>query len=80
MSAINDVFKEYLNKQVQLNIRVLEDEVVLVQGNKESLKLLGTLLLTLAESDEEKIQISPRGAGSTFFDKGSKLGIYINKI
>ena len=80
MSQIDDVFKIFLNKKVELNVRILEDEVVLIQGNKESLKLLGTLFLTLAEGDEEKIQVSPRDAGSTFFNKKSELGIYINKI
>ncbi len=77
---INDVFKSFLNKGVQLDVSVLDGEVVLIQGTKESLKMLGNLFLSLSESDEEKVQISPRGAGSTFFKKKSKLGIYLNKI
>lgn len=58
-----------------------EPSTVLVEGGVSALKMLGELLIAVAEeSDNESFFISPVGPGRLHFAKNSKLGIYINRI
>ena len=80
MKTVNEAIDAFEDKGVNLKVRILEDELVLIQGNKTSLEFIGKLLLALASSsNEDSAQFSPRGAGKHFFDKNSELGFYLNK-
>ncbi|MBJ7534908.1 hypothetical protein JDN40_12400 [Rhodomicrobium vannielii ATCC 17100] len=76
----------YAAKGVKLTTRELpgdsEDmaKLVLIEGDKDALKFLGEMILSVAESKEEgNFSMSPSGPGSIFFSKGSGYGFYINK-
>lgn len=82
----DDICEQYFDKQVGLEIQLLQDEdeddatMVLIQGNPDALKLLAELLTAVAEGPEnDGFSISPFGAGSTHFSPESKLGIYIHR-
>lgn len=80
MKTINDIIDAFEDRGVNLKIKVLEDELVLIQGNKASLEFMGNLLLSIASSSSENsVQFLPKGAGKHFLDKNSELGFYLNK-
>ena len=57
------------------------DPLILIQGPPQALRLLGELLIAIANSEEERHRwASPRGAGSFHFDQASEFGFYINRL
>lgn len=83
----DDVCERYSSESVGLTMRMLEAEVgevsttVLIEGGSEALRMLGELLLAIAdEPDEEGFSISPFGAGRFHFSDASKLGVYIHRL
>lgn len=67
-------------KEVNLIVRMLDNETVLIEGNKTTLKFLATLFTSLSEADDNGFQLFPNGAGSSLFSKDSTLGIYIQRF
>jgi|GEM_PF-6094805 hypothetical protein len=55
-------------------------EYVLFEGTSEALKLIGNMFIKQSEVDDCRYYISPRGAGSIFFNEGSNRGIYIHRL
>ncbi len=69
----------------KINTSMIEDngffDSILIEGDKETLNFLADLIKELANDDGQmKAAISPDGAGCAYFLKGSKIGIYLNKI
>lgn len=79
MDKINDVLDNFENENVEINIDLLDDDFVLIEGDSKTLAFLGNLFLTLSKSNDGNIHLSPTGSGQLFFNKKSKLGIYINR-
>jgi hypothetical protein len=73
----DDICKEYSDTQCNLAIEKYKDYIV-IKGNKESLEFIGKLLIAQATYEkDDSFQIAPKGAGSYFFSKKSKYGVYI---
>ena len=56
---------------------------VVIQANRHSIKALGELLVAISEQAEDtnfNFDLSPDGAGSTYFKDGSELGIYVDVV
>jgi len=71
----------YSNKNIQLKINLLENEIILIEGDSISLKFLGELLIAQSRSTKDcGCSIDPKGAGSTFFNEDSKYGLYIHRL
>ncbi|MEO6196260.1 MAG: hypothetical protein ABIS20_24835 [Thermoanaerobaculia bacterium] len=77
----DEVCNSYSDRDVQLSIRVLEGDVVLLEGDKRSLEFLAELIKEQAAFEKDDgFSIEPNGAGSKFFTKSSRLGIYIHRV
>jgi hypothetical protein len=53
---------------------------ILLEGNKAAFEFLGRLFLAHAKAHDCGFQISPKGAGSAFFKKGSTFGLYLHRL
>ena len=77
MKTPDDVCAAYADKRVELSIRPLDDEMVLVEGDEISLEFLGHLILRQARFGKDcGFQLT---TGTCFFSKESPLGIYIHR-
>lgn len=72
------VCDEYAERSVRLQVKDL-GEVVLIEGNRESLEFLAKLIAAQAATHDDGFEISPNGAGSLFFDPASEKGFYIHR-
>jgi len=69
----------YSEEGVKLTVRILEDDFVLIESDKEGLEFLSKLLLSVSVASDKGFQISPKGAGNILFKKNSSHGIYIHR-
>lgn len=82
----DDICERYENKNVGITLRMLMDEetkeplTVLVEGGSAALRMLGELLVAVAdEKENNSFSISPFGPGNIHFSKNAELGIYIHR-
>jgi hypothetical protein len=82
----DDICVRYADEAVGLVLRLLEDDedgdrTVLVEGRAKALRMLGELLIAVADGNSgESFCVSPRGPGKVHFDAKSELGIYIHLV
>jgi len=77
----DEVCENYSGRDVRLSIRVLEGDVVLLEGDRVSLEFLAELIKEQSTFDrDDGFSIAPNGAGGEFFAKSSRLGIYIRRV
>lgn len=76
----DEVCVAYADRDVRITCRLMES-LVLLEGTKEALEFLGSLLLAQARDERScKKSLEPNGAGSIFFSEESNLGIYIHRL
>jgi hypothetical protein len=89
--STNAVCSRYADRKIGLTIRLLEElakeedepdnPMVLLEGRTEALRMLGELLIAMADEEEDcGMQIGPLGPGSVFFSQAAELGIYIHRL
>jgi len=62
-----------------LKVRRLDDDTVLIEGDRPSLTFLGELLIAVANDNEGcSYRFGPRAAGSAHFDPDSEFGLYLH--
>lgn len=86
----DDIFERYADGgRANLSLSLIPDEageegsvpLVLIQAPANGLRLLGELLIAIADSDNERHrQASPQGSGDFHFDPSSEFGFYINRL
>jgi hypothetical protein len=76
----DEVCEIYAEKNVQLTVRLLDKDDVLIEGTSEALEFLGNLLIAHAADKEDGRYISPKAVGSIFFSPASTKGIYIHRL
>jgi hypothetical protein len=77
----DEVCEDYADRKVKITARAIEDDLVLLEGDREALEFLGNLLLAQANDGRRcHTSIEPNGAGSAFFTDTSTLGIYIHRL
>ena len=75
----DEVCDSYADRGVRLSIAMLDETMILVEGDRTSLEFLAALIGAQACFDKDcGFSIDPNGAGSAFFVEGSKLGLYIH--
>ena len=77
----DEVCASYADRKVKITSRTLDDDLVLLEGDREALEFLGNLFL--AQANDERCchnSLQPDGAGSAFFTDASNLGIYIHRL
>ena len=55
-------------------------DYILLEGSAAVYEFLGRLFLAHAKAHDCGFQISPKGAGSTLFKKGSAFGLYLHRL
>lgn len=75
----DSVCADYSLKDVKLVVRQLDDDVILIEGSRETLTFLGNLLLAQAVAEDAGFEISPLGPGSRFFAESAEIGLYIHR-
>lgn len=80
--SLQNILNDNHKKDVKLKIEVIgepDDSLCLIEGNSEALFFLGTLLQEMSKNSGDcGFQISPNGAGSSFF-KESTIGLYLHR-
>lgn len=62
-----------------LDVRQLDAETILIEGDRDSLTLLSDILRAVAQGGDCGFSLSPHGAGSDHFAEGSEYGIYVHR-
>lgn len=75
-----DLIDEYDGRRVQLDVRLLDDETILFEADRESLEFLGRLFLAQAHSDDCGFSIGPSQAGSAWFADSATHGLYLHRL
>lgn len=74
----DDVCEKYSDSIIKLSI-LKNKNFIVIKGDSCSLKFLSELISAQADTlTNSGFSISPKGAGSSYFVKKSKLGLYIN--
>ena len=77
----DEVCAEANGQKIRLDIRLLDKDMVVIQGNKRTLEFVGKLLLAQARSKGDcGFQLSPTGPGRKFFRRSSAYGLYIHLL
>jgi hypothetical protein len=77
----DNVCTEFADRARSLAIRLADPSTVLIEGDPESLRFLGELLVAQASYESDcGFEISPKGPGSAFFANRSGLGLYVHRI
>lgn len=79
-SSVDAVFESYARKKTKLAVQKLDQDTILIEGDRTALEFLGELLITYARSSEHAVQFSPKGAGLARFTKESTLGFYLHRL
>jgi hypothetical protein len=66
------------DKGITVTVALLDDSV-LIEGNREALLTLASLLISHAEGKDCGFQISPGGAGNLLFTASSTHGLYLHR-
>jgi hypothetical protein len=77
----DEICEKFAAREVKITCRMLEDDLVLLEGTREGLEMLGNLILAQAKFDQDcGIELSPIGAGSALFNRNSDKGICIHRV
>ena len=71
---------QFSRRKTDLVVRKLDRDTVLIEGTPAGLEFLGNLFLAQARFSDCGFQLGPRQAGSAFFKKSSKFGLYIHRF
>lgn len=85
--TVNAAIKKYQKNGASLSVAILPDEdgntefeYVLIEGDPEALRFLSEILAAMADDEsDDGYQIHPKGAGSSYFNPSSPLGLYIHR-
>ena len=81
MKSPDAICREYAKKRVQIKSSKMKDGSILIEGRAQALEFVGKLFLAQAKFKKDcGFQLSPSGAGSGRFKKGSKVGFYIHRL
>jgi len=61
-------------------VRLLDRETILIEAGPRGLLFLSSLFRSMVDFSDDGFGLSPRGAGSALFRKGSTKGIYIHRV
>lgn len=77
----DDLCENYAEKGVKITLKALSDDenIVLIESDKEGLLFLSELLKAQANSKDDGFMIMPNGPGKKLFTRSSKLGLYIHR-
>jgi hypothetical protein len=77
----DEVCASYAERNVKITCRLLDDDLILIEGDRDGLEFLGNLFLAQAnDACNCHDSLQPNGAGSAFFTAASNRGIYIHRL
>lgn len=74
------VLDEFADIGVQLNLRMLDDDTVFVEGDRESLRFLSKLIWSMTQDEDCGFSMGPNRQGSAWFTQSSTLGFYLHRL
>ena len=81
MTSPDSVCVAYGRRPVDLCIKKLDRDMILIEGTRRALEFLARRLTAQATFKKDcGFQIGPRSAGRKLFDRRSKFGIYIHRL
>jgi hypothetical protein len=81
MKSPDNVFSDYENKSININCKKLDNDTILIEGDRASLEFLGQLIISQANYDKDcGVQFGPKSSGNTLFSKEAELGLYIHRV
>ena len=94
MTSLQSILENHAAKRTKLTVKMFSadrgepgeeeptpvQEYVLIEGDNESIRFLGELLVAYASGDLGcSFDLHPHGAGSAHFAESSTVGLYIHK-
>jgi len=84
MDPANKIFLRYKGQANCVNLQILKTEpgtcdLILVEGRKEELELVGHFILAVA-TGYPSLQIGPDVAWGDFFSKKTSFGLYVHRV
>lgn len=78
----DDICEVYSERHVDLTVRVMPDEpMMLIEGKPIALRMLAQLLLAMADEESgDSFFIAPNGPGKMHFSREATHGIYIHVL
>ena len=81
MKSPDDVCRDYFHKKLNLTVKPMDENYILIEGDTDSLEFLGKLIIAQANfQDDCGFQIAPHSAGCAHFSKDAELGFYIHRL
>ena len=75
----DEVCRKYSESGLQIQVTE-KDETVVIEGSAKSLMFLSRLFAAQSKATDDSFEISPFGAGRSWFAAGSTKGIDIRRI
>ena len=77
-ATTNEICEHFADSGAKLTVKLLERTEVLIEGDASSLEFLANYILAYVNGEEHARNISPKSAGSDFFNSDSTKGLYIH--
>jgi hypothetical protein len=75
------VFERYSEKVSGLRVDMIDEDIILIEGDASVFRFLGELFKTMAEDMSDcGTQFYPDGPGDSFFSESSKFGLYLHRL
>lgn len=76
-----DIVARHSKKVSELRIDMIDEDIILIEGNASTFRFLGELFNTVADDDSDcGTQFYPSGPGSMLFSEKSKFGLYLHRL
>ena len=72
--------KTELGLKTQLSIKLLDEDMIVIEASAAGLRLLGDLLEAVSNASDCHFSLSPTGAGNAYFRDETGLGLYIHRV
>jgi hypothetical protein len=79
-SSTDAVFCKYEKLKAKITVRKLDEDFILLEGNRIGLQFLADVIFACARGKHHSAQFSPLGGGSNRFTEQSTLGIYVHRL
>lgn len=77
----DDVFSRYSKKVSDLQIDMIDEDLILIEGSAATFRFLAELFGAMADDDSDcGTQFFPKGPAGRLFSEKSKFGFYLHRL
>lgn len=79
--SVDNICKMYAKKRIKIKLTI-ENDMVIIEGKASAFEFLGNLFLAHSKGNSLDcgFQMSPFGAGKSYFESNSTNGLYLHRI